>query len=105
MKEWLTNGYHDKHKIEDDYKCKKLTKKKRNALMAVHDCDRREATEPSAKDLEFLNKIYRSKSALEIISCILLYSNHCTIIIALPFFWFQERRHGLHVCACAAENF
>ena len=60
MTEWLLDGYHDKQKIEDDYKCKKLTKKKRDALMAVHDCDRREATEPSAKDLEFLNKIYRS---------------------------------------------
>ena len=65
MKEWLIDGYHDKQKIEEDYKYKKLTKKERDALMAVHDCDRREATEPSAKDLEFLNKIYRSTSVLQ----------------------------------------
>ena len=65
MKEWLTNGYDDKQKIEEDYKCKNLVKKKRDALMAVHDCDRREVTEPSAKDLEFLNKIYHSTSVLQ----------------------------------------
>jgi hypothetical protein len=62
MKEWLTNVYQDKQKIENDYECKVLTKKKRDALMAIHDHDRREATEPSAKDLELLNKIYRSMS-------------------------------------------
>ena len=33
--------------------------------MAVHDCDRREVTEPSAKDLMFLNKIYYSTSVLQ----------------------------------------
>ena len=65
MKEWLTNGYDDKQKIEEDYECKVLTKKKRDALMAVHDCNRKEAIEPSAKDLEFLNKIYRSTSVLK----------------------------------------
>ena len=62
MKEWLTNGYDDKQKIEEDYACKVLTREKRDAFMAIHDCDRKEATEPSAKDLEFLNKIYRSMS-------------------------------------------
>ena len=63
MKEWLIDGYEDKRKIEEDYELKVLTKKEKEALMAVHDCDRRVATEPSAKDLEFLNKIYRSMSA------------------------------------------
>ena len=62
MTEWLTNGYQDKRKIEEDYACKVLTKEKRDALMAVHDCDRKEATEPSAKDIEFLNKLYHSMS-------------------------------------------
>ena len=57
-KEWLTNGYSDKQKIEEDYGCEVLTKEERDALMAVHDRDRKEATAPSVQDLEFLNKKY-----------------------------------------------
>ena len=64
MKEWLTNGYHDKQKIEEDYRCEVLTKEKRDALMAIHDCDRKEAIVPSAKDLEFLNTKYHSMSVI-----------------------------------------
>lgn len=63
MKEWLIDGYEDKRKIEEDYERKVLTDEVKEALMAVHDCDRRVATKPSAKDLEFLNKIYHSTSA------------------------------------------
>jgi hypothetical protein len=62
LKTWLTNGYDDKTKIEADYKRKVLTKEKRDALMAVHDCDGRVVTEPSARDRELLNKIYHSTS-------------------------------------------
>ena len=35
-----------------------LTKEERDALMAVHDRDRKEAIAPSTQDLEFLNKKY-----------------------------------------------
>jgi hypothetical protein len=68
-KEWLTNGYDDKRKIEEDYKRKVLRKKERDALLAVHmhDPDEKEATytEPSTRDHELLNKIYHSTSVLQ----------------------------------------
>ena len=57
-KEWLTNGYSDKQKIEEDYSREVLTKEERDALMAVHDRGRKEATAPSAQDIEFLNEKY-----------------------------------------------
>ena len=63
MKEWLIDGYEDKQKIEEDYERKVLTEEVKEALMAIHDCDRRVATKPSTKDLEFLDKIYHSMSA------------------------------------------
>ena len=56
--EWLTNGYSNKQNIEEAYGRKEITKGERDALMAVHDRDCKEATEPSALDLEFLNKKY-----------------------------------------------
>ena len=74
MKEWLTNGYHDKKKIEEDYRCKVLTREKRDALLAVHDHDRKEAILPSAKDLEFLNKQYHSMSVYVKFGCMMYYN-------------------------------
>ena len=58
-KEWLKYGLDDRNNIEIFREKEIITEKVKNALLAVHDCHPGALpTQPSAKDLELVNKEY-----------------------------------------------
>lgn len=58
-KAWLKFGYDKQKKIEDNFAAGILSEKMKNALFGVHNCSPGALpTEPSTKDLEFINGVY-----------------------------------------------
>ena len=57
-REWLKYGYHDMKTIDAHYEAGVLSEKMKNALLGVH--KRIWPTEPSTKDLQFVNGVYES---------------------------------------------
>ena len=57
-KEWLKYGFDDKKNIQTFFEANILSEKMKKALLGIHNCSKALPTEPSAKDLKFVNGVY-----------------------------------------------